>query len=384
MHPESPEANGGASIPVLLTRGRDGAAVGAILEDHHFPTTLCGFLDELLQRIDAACGPVVVGDEALQGDDLNRFLQVLDKQPIWSDLPVILLKRRGSRINRLHPLISRRSVNLLSRPVKVQAFIALVRAALDSRLRQFIVRDLLSELRQKTKLLHAQRTHLRRLSIEVTVAEIRERQRIARLLHDDLQQTLAYVKLQAESLRASVNDETSANRVQTIVDGLQVATQSTRTLSRELNPKLSTEEDLGEALQALATRMAERFSLSVVVEVATDLSGISNGIKNFLHRAVRELLFNCVKHAESENVVIRLTRDEGGLDLLVTDDGMGFPTDRLTHLPEMSTSMGLADIQRTAEAMGGAVDVQNIPKGGSRIAIHFPSRLVPEPAPAGR
>src|SRR6266480_236424 len=189
--------------------GKDATAMATLLYADGFEVRICADTDECSQQIAAGTGALLLTEEALESRLLSNLLEVLKAQPPWSELPLIILTSGGeSRRARLLDLAAAAagSVTLLERPISTRTLVRSVQVALRSRRRQYQVRDLVRQLAGLNQTLEqrvAQRTaeavehaqKLRLLSAELSLAEERERRRIAQVLHDDLQQMLMAARM---------------------------------------------------------------------------------------------------------------------------------------------------------------------------------------------
>jgi signal transduction histidine kinase len=95
---------------------------------------------------------VLIAEEALQGGAIGRLVEAVDRQPIWSDLPVILFSSSSRNAESLlSSLGSRFNVTVVERPIRVTMLLSAVRGALRARQRQYQTRDLLAKLEEADK-----------------------------------------------------------------------------------------------------------------------------------------------------------------------------------------------------------------------------------------
>jgi two-component system sensor kinase len=256
---------------------------------------------------------------------------------------------------------------------------AISRAHVDGqRLFTVILRDV-SERQRVARELQANRTELQashaalqRLVVAQDRIQENERRRIARELHDDLQQTLAAIVIEAAALRgelSALGDETTLDRI----DGLAAsAIDSTRRIVHDLRPQTLEELGLVPALKALAAGFARQTGIACQVEVAEALkrrASPPDDIATCLYRVVQEALNNVAKHSEARQVKIGLLESEGkGLTLRVDDDGRGIRPDERTK-PE---SLGLVGMRERVLAIGGSLEVSSEPGKGTRLQVNVP------------
>ena len=179
--------------------------------------------------------------------------------------------------------------------------------AIDHQRAEASLRELTETLEEKvnerTKLAESRAKQLQYLAVELAEAEERERRRIADILHDDLQQLLASAKLGLQAINPSPEQAPIMDRVNNI---LKDSINKARGLSHELSPSLLQHSDFVDALQWLKHRMQEHLGLDV--EVRSDRAvSMPEPLKTFLFRALQELLFNIVKHAQTKKAEIVLS-----------------------------------------------------------------------------
>ncbi|MEZ0268066.1 MAG: histidine kinase dimerization/phospho-acceptor domain-containing protein, partial [Phycisphaerae bacterium] len=148
-------------VLVLPPTRRDAEALGTVLAGAGIACAVCPTLTALAAEVARGAGAVVVSEEALHAGP-DGLAAVLRAQPVWSDLPVIVLSRAGVE----SPALAREvgalgNVSVLERPVRMTTFVSVVGTALRARQRQYEVRDHLAERKtaeeQRAALLEAER-----------------------------------------------------------------------------------------------------------------------------------------------------------------------------------------------------------------------------------
>ena len=176
---------------------------------------------------------------------------------------------------------------------------------------QFLVLSL-DDVTEQQKAVHEleHRTRqLQKLALELSEAEDRERRRLAEILHDDLQQTLAAAKFQSGVLDGRIRgDENSVEIVGQVQQMLKDAIEKSRSLSHELGPALLSQSSLSDTFAWLAQQMESKHGLVVHLETRGSTESYSEPVRTFLYRAAREILFNVVKHATVSEAQLRLRR----------------------------------------------------------------------------
>jgi two-component system CheB/CheR fusion protein len=232
---------------------------------------------------------------------------------------------------------------------------------------------------QRTSELSQRIGQLAQLSSDLTLIEQRERDRVARILHDELQQLLVGAKMKLEECGdaagapVSIDCEGARNRAISLIDE---ALESSRSLAVELSPPILA-EGLGVALEWLCgTWMKKTHNLAVEMDIDTRQDVRSEDMRVLGFLAVRELLFNIVKHARVREAKVRLRAAGGMLEITVQDDGSGFDPD-LLHTGGGS-GFGLAGLRERLELLGGGLELNARPGHGVVATVRVPRKLSEE------
>jgi PAS domain S-box-containing protein len=227
---------------------------------------------------------------------------------------------------------------------------------------------------------------LSRLASQLTLAEQHAREQLARTLHDGLQQLLFIAGITLDRALKGASKSDQAGLLQNARANINEAMEAARTLSVDLFPPVLHTGGLPAALDWLARRTREQYGL--LVEVTTDPQANPEGIdvRILLFEAVRELLFNAIKHAHARRVDINLGLQPGDIiHLDVSDDGVGFdPAVTLHHKDQHQIGLGLFSIQERFALLGGHFYIQSAPGKGARFSLMLPRTGLPHPQTDGR
>ena len=156
---------------------------------------------------------------------------------------------------------------------------------------------------------------------------LEERERIAKELHDGVIQSLFAVGMSLQGAAGMVADAEIARRIEGSVEDIDRAIRDLRNYIFGLRPGILADRQLGQALSKLATEFQERTEVLTIVnvddEVASELAGRAADVVQL----TREALSNIGRHASATSCRISLRRTEGGAELEIDDDGVGFDVD---------------------------------------------------------
>jgi two-component system CheB/CheR fusion protein len=214
---------------------------------------------------------------------------------------------------------------------------------------------------------------LERLARELALAEVRERQTIARDLHDGLGQELNAASIKLDALRGS--DETS--RLQPALDEiaqlLEGVVREMRSLTAQLNPPVLEQLGLVAAIEWLSEEMRKTYQLEVLLEDDMQPKPLDSVAASILFRAVRELLINVTRHANVKFAQIVARSADGYLTVNVTDHGVGFAASGRNA--RLSPGLGLAAMRERIAHIGGTFIIKSERNRGTTATIQVPMSL---------
>ncbi|HET9820766.1 MAG TPA: PAS domain S-box protein [Burkholderiaceae bacterium] len=241
----------------------------------------------------------------------------------------------------------------------------------------------ITEIKRVRSELEASHADLQRMIAAQDQVQEQERLRIARELHDDMQQSLAAVLMEATAARAGGTPcEPATEKALARIERLTInAITSTRRIIQDLRPLALEELGLMAALQTLATRFAQHTGIACSVDAAAfataDDARLGPALAACLYRVTQEALTNVAKHSAARSVRIVLASDAASqLCLSVTDDGAGMVLDRQAK-PQ---SFGLVGMRERVRAAGGTLRLRSEPGCGTTVEVHVPLPATGEPA----
>lgn len=201
----------------------------------------------------------------------------------------------------------------------------------------------------------------------------RERNRLARELHDTLAHTLSAVAVELEAVDSLWGiDPVQAH---TLLRRSLAATRAGLTETRRALQALrsSSLEDLGLALalRHQAEQSAARAGLALELEIPARLDNLAPDVEQCIYRVAQEALANAAQHAQARRVQVSLLREHGRLVLTISDDGCGFDlrsVDAASHL-------GIRGMRERAEAAGGSLEMTSEAGQGTRVCLSVEEKL---------
>lgn len=211
---------------------------------------------------------------------------------------------------------------------------------------------------------------LSRISRELALAEVHERQKIARDLHDGLGQELNAAVIKLDALRTTTGKSKSKAALEELATLLGHIVREMRSLTAQINPPVLDQLGLVPAIEWLGEEMRKTFRLEVSIEDDSLPKPLDHVAASIVFRAVRELLINVVRHANVKTARVSARRTHGALKIQVIDQGVGLALDG----PDLksTTNLGLATIRERVAYIGGALTLEGGRGRGTTATIEIP------------
>jgi two-component system sensor histidine kinase UhpB len=230
----------------------------------------------------------------------------------------------------------------------------------------------------------------RRTTSTALTAQEQERARVARDLHDEVNQSLTALLLRLEAARARAPVEVAHELAETKALANQ-AMEELLMLARQLRPTALDDLGLKAALSGHVKELGRRSRISTTFDCEGDFSGLPADVQLVVYRVAQEALSNAVQHSGASHVRAKLVRTGGTVGLEVEDDGSGFTFDQAAR------GLGIAGMRERALLVGGDMQVESRPGAGTRVRLTVPLDGVdrasgkrdghqrsPSPSPTGR
>lgn len=201
------------------------------------------------------------------------------------------------------------------------------------------------------------------------LAVLEERTRLARELHDSVTQSMYSVVLLTEGWRRSIRNggEAHIDEYLTRIGEInQQGLKEMRLLIHELRPPVLEEEGLLGALHQRLDAVEKRAGISARL-LTDEIVELPHAIEEGLYRIAQEALNNALKHAQANNVVVRISTRNEQIVLEVEDDGQGFDVGAV----DVDGGMGLANMRHRAGELGGSIEIRSQPGSGALIRVRI-------------
>jgi len=227
--------------------------------------------------------------------------------------------------------------------------------------------------RERAKLINKLESAQKELELsrqrDAEFAALRERERLARDLHDSLGHSLVALSVQLEAIQRlyKVDPEKASAQVDELKNLTRASMDDLRRSLAGLRAPGLGERRLSEALQTLSVDTGERAHFEIKCHIADGADGLSPAYAETIWRVAQEALANIERHASARNVELQLNVDSHAAFLSIQDDGRGLPPDA----EKQPGHYGLRGMRERVEGLGGSLTLSN-GGVGSRIDVKLP------------
>jgi PAS domain S-box-containing protein len=206
----------------------------------------------------------------------------------------------------------------------------------------------------------------REVSGKLINAQEDERRRIARELHDDLNQRLALLSIEADLLGRMEHDPAAQNLVNEIATRVRGLSTEVHKLSYQLHPAKLEQLGLVAALRSFCTELKKQCNVPIEFVHENVPRDLNRDVALCFYRIVQEALQNTVKHSGATTARIELRKIENNVQLVVADNGRGFDPGAAAH----HAGLGLTGMRERARLVRGRIALQSAPGKGTRIEVN--------------
>ena len=361
-------------ILIAAPIGRDAELMCTHLQTSGITCVVCKDVDEVCRELDQGAGALLFTEEALSPETAPRLGQALNRQPAWSDVPIIILSGVPDAETQSRPfreLGRRTNVTVIDRPVRIQSLISTAQTALRARDRQYQIAELMEKLEDR----------------------VHERDRFLAILGHELRNPLGAILLasqmrdgdgQLDGEHAELIERQSKHLTRLVNDLLD--------LSRVVSGKIVLKREVMDLADALHQALEMVHDAAKRQKVTVELKMPEEPLPVYADplraaQIIANVVGNAIKYTpEGGHIVVSVERDGDQACVRVTDDGVGIDAERIDTIFELfaqaenaigraqgGMGIGLALVRNLLELHGGKISVKSDGVGkGSEFLISFP------------
>jgi len=209
------------------------------------------------------------------------------------------------------------------------------------------------------------------ISRKLVQVQEEERTRIARDLHDDINQRLAMLAVEIQQLKEGPPPPTEmSRRLAEVRKRLTDISADVQSISHELHSPQLEYLGVAAAMKSFCREFSQRQSLAIDFRDNDIPQSISNDVSLCLFRVLQEALTNAAKHSQVRQFEVRFTYSDGELDLMIVDRGTGFDPDKAIN----KEGLGLVSMRERVRLVGGTIAIDSKPMSGTTIKVRIPVR----------
>ncbi len=208
----------------------------------------------------------------------------------------------------------------------------------------------------------------RRAGTAALQAQEEERARVARDLHDEVNQSLTGLLLRLEAARSAAPPELEPELAETKTLANQ-AMRELLDLARRLRPTALDDLGLAAAVAGLVERLGEG-EIEATIQVEGEFSELGDDAQLVVYRVAQEALSNAARHSGAAHVAVTLRHDAAGTELTVADDGRGFAFDAADR------GLGLGGMRERALLVDGDLTIESRPDEGTTARLVIPAESI--------
>jgi signal transduction histidine kinase len=211
---------------------------------------------------------------------------------------------------------------------------------------------------------------LRALTSKLIETQEEERRRLARELHDGLNQQLAMLAVELGMLVQQVSEETPTIREQLLRlrDCAERLCNDLRHMTHQLHPAALEHLGLVSALRSHCAEVGRSEGIKVWFQVGAELGSIPRELAVCLYRITQEALRNVAKHSRAQEAWVAIGRYREGIRLSIVDKGVGFDL----RMPKAGEALGIVSMRERVQLLSGCVTIKSVPGEGTCVEVLIP------------
>jgi len=228
--------------------------------------------------------------------------------------------------------------------------------------------DLEGQVQRRTAQLETAKANLKKLSKNIIASQEREKELMARELHDHLGQVLTALRIDAvwSKKKLATIDQEAGDRAEKMSALIDTTIQDVRDMAYRLRPRVLDDLGLTDALESLVSDFEKRSNVSCVFR-HDDLPDIDKTLATALYRIGQEAVTNSLRHSSATTILVELRAENKSILLTIEDDGAGFnPQETKTR-----QGFGLESMKERANLAGGRLNINSVQGTGTFVSCRI-------------
>jgi PAS domain S-box-containing protein len=223
-------------------------------------------------------------------------------------------------------------------------------------------------LRESEAALRESHSQLAALTARLFRVEEGEHRRLARELHDDVNQQLAMISVEVDVLASNLplDREEICRRLRDFQIQLGRLSDDLHRMAHQLHPSILEDLGLVAGLRSYCSDLSRRAGISISFQQRAVPRELPNDLVLCIYRVAQESLRNVVKHSKAKQANVSLTRSKTGIRLSVKDPGAGF------QMAQLKGGLGLLSMEERVRLAGGKFSINSQPGGGTSVEAELP------------
>jgi len=225
---------------------------------------------------------------------------------------------------------------------------------------------------ERTAALEQAHEEMKKVSFELIWAEEKERERIAAELHDRVGQSLLLAKMKLDAALDTVAADACRDAVEAAALPLETSIHDIRSLTFRMRPPILDTAGIVTTLEWLCSSISDDYDLKVDFSSDGQFGDLSAEVRYSLYQAVRELLLNVAKHAQTGTAQLHVKSVGSSLEIEIIDNGVGFNKKASSPKHMQNGGYGLYNVQQRIERLHGSMIIESAPGKGTVVKITVP------------
>ena len=216
-------------------------------------------------------------------------------------------------------------------------------------------------------------TSLQEMTVEITLIEEEQKKEIASNIHDHLSQSLVISKMRINQLKKNPQLKMIEDDLKFIEEHISEALDNSRKITYELSPPVLYQLGIIDALNWLLEKVEENHKIGYRINSNLSSLKLDDAKSILLYRSIQEIINNTIKYANATLITLDINKNNLGLDILMTDNGVGFDTSVLNnHRNHTGSGFGLFTVQERIRNIQGKFTIVSKVNAGTTVKFFIP------------